>query len=172
MYTIGQLSQRCGLSRSTLLYYDRIGLLSASHRSAGKYRLYTDDDLKRLDQILIYRQTGLSLKQIKQQLSAPLNDSTDILKQRLENLNKDIAELRQQQQTVIKLLQNDSLFSQSRSLTKNKWVEILRATGLSDSDMHQWHVEFERSMPQAHQDFLELLGISENEIKIIRAQSR
>ena len=53
MYTIGQLVKRYGLSRSTLLYYDRIGLLSASARSDANYRLYTDKDLQRMSQIAL-----------------------------------------------------------------------------------------------------------------------
>ncbi len=40
MITIGRLARRFGLSRSTLLYYDSIGLLSPSTRSAKDYRLY------------------------------------------------------------------------------------------------------------------------------------
>ncbi len=42
MYRITQLAQRQGLSRSTLLHYDRIGLLHASDRSPSGYRIYTE----------------------------------------------------------------------------------------------------------------------------------
>ena len=47
--TVGRLAKRFGLSRSTLLYYDRLGLLCPSGRSGGDYRLYEDADAQRLD---------------------------------------------------------------------------------------------------------------------------
>ncbi len=172
MYTIGQLSQRSGLSRSTLLYYDRQGLLSPSGRTESNYRLYNEKDMAKLDLILNYRQTGVSLEQIKQLLDSHINQSTTILEQRLNKLNSEMTQLREQQKIIIKLLKNDSLHKTCRTLTKEKWVKILRRSGLSDEDMHQWHVEFERNMPEAHQDFLESLGIDEKEIKQIRKRSK
>jgi len=60
----------------------------------------------------------------------------------------------------------------SRALTKKRWVALLRASGLNDDDMHQWHVEFERMEPEAHRDFLESLGIPKAEVRSIRAWSR
>src|SRR5574344_1987818 len=48
MHTIGQIAKRFALSRSTLLYYDTIGLLSPSGRSQANYRLYTDNDVRRM----------------------------------------------------------------------------------------------------------------------------
>jgi hypothetical protein len=45
MLTIGRLAERFGLSRSTLLYYDSIELLSPSARSDANYRLYSLESL-------------------------------------------------------------------------------------------------------------------------------
>ena len=53
-------------------------------------------------------------------------------------------------------------------ITKDRWVEIMRAAGLSDDDMHNWHRQFERLEPGAHQEFLESLGIDSDEIQRIR----
>ena len=53
-------------------------------------------------------------------------------------------------------------------ITKDRWVEIMRAAGLSDDDMHNWHRQFERLEPAAHQEFLESLDIDAEEIKAIR----
>ena len=64
MYTIGQLVKEFQLSRSTLLYYDRIGLLRPSARSDANYRLYTAADLARMQQIILYKDAGLSLEAI------------------------------------------------------------------------------------------------------------
>ena len=57
-------------------------------------------------------------------------------------------------------------------ITKDRWVEIMRAAGLSDDDMHNWHRQFERLEPEAHQEFLESLGIEPDEIQAIREPFR
>jgi len=64
--TIGRLASKFNLSRSTLRYYDSIGVLSPIKRGKGNYRIYSEDDCNRLEQIASYRQTGLSLQRIKE----------------------------------------------------------------------------------------------------------
>ncbi|MCA9522798.1 MAG: MerR family transcriptional regulator [Myxococcales bacterium] len=58
-YTISALARSVGLARSTLLYYDRIGLLSPSSRSSASYRLYDEEARERLEAIRTYRAVGL-----------------------------------------------------------------------------------------------------------------
>ena len=48
---------------------------------------------------------------------------------------------------------------------------MFRSIGMTDDDMQRWHAHFERSMPEAHQDFLESLGLDAAEVKRIRAWS-
>lgn len=57
-------------------------------------------------------------------------------------------------------------------VNKERWTEIMRAAGLSEEDMHNWHRQFERLEPEAHQEFLESLGISAEEIRDIRERFR
>ena len=71
MRTVGELARSHGLSRSTLLYYDRIGLLKPSGRTPSGYREYTDRDEERLGQICLYRRTGLSLAEIRRLQQTP-----------------------------------------------------------------------------------------------------
>lgn len=168
MYTIGQLVKQFDLSRSTLLYYDKIGLLQPSARSAANYRLYTQDDLQRMAQISLYKEAGLSLEVIAQILDEQSNQPTAILEQRLNQLNTEINQLRQQQQLIIELLGKESLLRTARVMDKQQWVGILKASGMDEQAMKQWHIEFERGLPEAHQDFLESLGIGADEIKKIR----
>jgi hypothetical protein len=47
----------------------------------------------------------------------------------------------------------------------------MRAAGFSEADMKRWHVEFERSAPEEHQEFLEFLHIPKEEIASIREWS-
>ena len=173
MYTIGQLAKEFNLSRSTLLYYDKLGLLPPTSRTQSNYRLYNEKAHQKLKQIISYREAGLSLNRITELLK---NDSkskrTSILENQLHTLNEQIAELRNKQHTILAMLDNPDLTHASRSMNKQQWVELLRATGLSDEDMAQWHIEFERNMPEAHEDFLHSLNIPKHEIQEIRKWSR
>ncbi len=68
---IGDIAQKTGLSIRTLHYYDEIGLLSPSHRTDVGYRLYSNQDIIRLQQIVSLRQLGFSLKEINECLKDP-----------------------------------------------------------------------------------------------------
>jgi len=177
MYTIGQLGKRFGISRSTLLHYDRIGLLRPSGRSSANYRLYIQADAERLDRIVGFREAGLSLKAIGALIDDTAGDDTPpaishVLEQRLAQINQEICGLRSQQQTIVNLLGENSAMHRSRLLNKSQWEELLRACGMKEEDMWHWHRAFEQHAPEAHQDFLEALGIGEHEIHSIRRHSR
>jgi DNA-binding transcriptional MerR regulator len=170
--TISQLARRFGLSRSTLLYYDSIGLLTPSARSHANYRLYSAADVQRMEAIDQYRRAGLPLADIARLLASDGGELTGLLESRLRTLNDEIRGLRHQQKLILCLLRNRDSLPSARHIDKDGWVSILRAAGMSDSDMQRWHVEFERHSPEAHQDFLESLGIDHTEIDRIRDWSR
>jgi DNA-binding transcriptional MerR regulator len=170
-YRISRLARMFGLSRSTLLYYDRIGLLRPSGRSRAKYRIYSDADRRRLEKICRYRRTGMPLEEIADILAAPRQKTVRALERRLDVLNSEIQTLRMQQQVIVDLLKDRWLLAGTRVLDKQRWVAILRNAGLDDAAMSQWHRSFEHMSPEAHQDFLESLGIEAAEIADIRAWS-
>lgn len=172
MYTINQLGKKFDLSRSTLLYYDKIDLLKPSSRSEANYRLYSNDDLERMEKIATYREAGVSLESIAEILSSGDTKCTTILEQRLDSLNSEISRLRQQQQSVVTLLGRTSLMRSSKVMSKDQWVNILKASGMDEDAMRRWHIEFERDLPEAHTDFLESLGIGQEEIKAIKVWSK
>jgi hypothetical protein len=60
----------------------------------------------------------------------------------------------------------------ARVLTRESWVALLKAAGLDNEGMKNWHIEFEKTSPEAHQDFLESIGIEQDEIKTIRNWSK
>lgn len=174
MQPISAIGKKFGLSRSTLLYYDRLKLVSPSYRTSAGYRLYSTDDEARVRQICRYRQAGLPLAAIKRLLDDDQPSRTRVasaLNKRLTELNHEIAALRRQQQVVLNLLPRKGQDRLARAMTKDKWIALLKATGMSPAEMKQWHVAFERQSPLAHQDFLESLGLPEVEIRHIRAQS-
>ena len=57
-------------------------------------------------------------------------------------------------------------------ISKQRWVEIMQAAGLSEENMINWHKQFERLEPDAHQEFLVSLGIDDDEITKIRTWSQ
>ncbi len=62
--TIGELAKAGGVPTSTVRYYERAGLLRPAVRSAGNYRLYTDEDLQRLRFVRAAQATGFTLDDI------------------------------------------------------------------------------------------------------------
>jgi MerR family transcriptional regulator, thiopeptide resistance regulator len=172
MLTVTTLAKSCGLSRSTVLYYESIGLLRASGRSAANYRRYSEKDVARLRQICAYRDAGLKLADIVSLLDRPDNDPAAVLKRRLVELNEEIERLRNHQKSILMLLQTKKSFWREKDMTKDKWVSIMKATGFTEGDMHRWHREFEKAAPSDHQEFLEYLHIPTDEIANIREWSR
>ena len=173
MLTISSLAKASGLSRSTLLYYDRLGLFKPSSRSHAGYRLYAQADIERLEEICLYRKIGIPLSDMKKLLdTSGTTSALEILQRRLRKLDREIANFRRQQHTIVELLKLKQLHQGVEMLNKERWVEIMRAAGLKDEDMHNWHVQFEKMEPEAHQEFLESLGIEAAEIYKIREWSR
>jgi MerR family transcriptional regulator, thiopeptide resistance regulator len=80
MYQVKDVAQLSGLTIRALHHYDSLGLLSPRGRSAAGYRLYDDDDLLRLQQILIGRELGLSLEAIRRSLDDPAFDQRQALR--------------------------------------------------------------------------------------------
>ena len=80
------MAQLAGVSVRTLHHYDSIGLLVPEARTAAGYRLYTNADLFRLQQILIGRELGLSLEEIRRALDDPRFDQKTALLDQRERL--------------------------------------------------------------------------------------
>jgi len=170
--TVTNLARACGLSRSTVLYYEAMGLLKPARRSTGNYRLYGEKDLQRLRQICIYRGAGLKLGHIRSILDEAPSDAAGILKRRLLELSGEIERLRDHQRAIARLLKDTDQLRRFPMVTKEKWVEVMRAAGFTDDDMHRWHAQFEKSAPREHQEFLEFLHIPPEEVQSIRDWSR
>jgi DNA-binding transcriptional MerR regulator len=170
--TVTKLGRECGLSRSTVLYYESVGLLKPPVRTRAKYPLYGERDLARLRQICVYREAGLSLADIRELLKRPETDATSVLKRRLLELDAEIGRIRDHQRAIFRLLRTRTTPRRNEMITKEKWVTIMRQAGFTDDDMHRWHGEFEKAAPEEHQEFLEFLHIPADEIRGIREWSR
>lgn len=97
-FSVGQVSRLAGVTVRTLHHYDEIGLLSPGERSAAGYRRYTEADLIRLQQVLLYRELGFPLEEIAVILDEPPADELthlrrqhELLVRKSERLNEVIA---------------------------------------------------------------------------------
>lgn len=167
MLTISKLAKQAGIARSSLLYYERIGLLQPTLRGDNGYRWYGPDEVERLESIMAYRSYGIAIDKIGELLDRNSKAQADILKEHFQQLELEIKQLRQQQKAIIELLNLDQEV-ENDMVNKERWVAIMRGAGLSDEDMTRWHQTFEKMEPEEHQKFLESLGIEQEEIAQIR----
>jgi DNA-binding transcriptional MerR regulator len=85
-YTVQKLGSLAGVSTRTLRYYDEIGILKPARINSSGYRIYGQAEVDRLQQILFFREFGISLDRIKEILTAPSFDSAAALKEHREKL--------------------------------------------------------------------------------------
>ena len=171
-YSISELARSFGLSRSTLLYYDRINLLRTHKRTVSGYRRYTQQDYHMLERICIFRGAGLALADVQKLLSCSAAPSAEILEKRLGELEEQILLLRGQQQSIVAMLKEMNRGTYGPIVDKTMWIKILEAAGMDESAMAKWHGEFERRAPEGHFDFLLSLGIPKDEAQQIQEWSR
>lgn len=172
MITISQLAKRFGLSRTSILYYEREGLLLPASRSENGYRWYGDKEISRLEMILAYRSFGLPVAKLEPILDREGEASQEhILRDQFNALEQEIQRLRLQQKAIVQFLEAPELLEE-QGIDKDRWTGIMQAAGLSEDDMLNWHSQFEVMEPQAHQEFLESLSIDAKEIEEIRAWSK
>ena len=132
MYRISELAQQVGLSRSTLLYYEKLGLIAGQRQSNG-YRRYSEKDRQRIKLLQQLQAGGLTLKECQSCLEGKINRST--LLERLNTLETEIKE-------------------------KQHAKELLSSM-LGIRSMRKWHENIEKSAPSAHLEWLMKQGFSE-----------
>ena len=143
MYRISELARELGLSRTTLLYYEKLDLIRGERLSNG-YRTYSDMDLQRLRLIQQLQSGGLTLKECKACLEAKVERS--LLVERLELLDQEIAQKQQ-----------------SRDLL---------AALLGEKSLNDWHEMLDKVAPDAHLDWLIKQGFSETDAQRLRWLSK
>lgn len=84
MKSISQVARLTGVSVRTLQYYDEIGLLKPSKLTPSGYRLYDDEALQTLQQILFFKELGFQLKEIDEILKDPDFDRIAAFKKQKE----------------------------------------------------------------------------------------
>jgi DNA-binding transcriptional MerR regulator len=109
--TIGELARRASVNPRTLRYYERIGLLAPSARSAAGYRLYTERDAGRLAFIRQAQALGLSLGEIadiialREAGSVPCWHVRSLAQAKVATIDTRLAELRALREELVALAQ-------------------------------------------------------------------
>ncbi|QGU95960.1 MerR family transcriptional regulator [Clostridium bovifaecis] len=85
-YTVQKLAKLAGVSTRTLRYYDEIGILKPARINSSGYRIYGEMEVNRLQQILFYRELGVSLDKIKDIVTSPSFDGSKALREHREKL--------------------------------------------------------------------------------------
>ncbi|WP_081393787.1 MerR family transcriptional regulator [Actinomyces naeslundii] len=93
--TVGEVSTLLGVSVRALHHWDETGLVHPSRRSAAGYRLYCEADIMRIQQVLVYRQTGMNLAGIKMVLDEPETDAMTHLRRQRELVQGQVSHLQQ-----------------------------------------------------------------------------
>lgn len=121
LFTVGELAEKAGISVRTLQYYDRAGLLKSTLSEAGR-RMYTRDDVFKLQQILFFKSFGFSLDEIKERIlkfkSAPdleliFTEQRGIIEEQIKSLE----EITKSLDTVIEETRNGRDVSLDRLMT-------------------------------------------------------
>ncbi|MDC0762347.1 MerR family transcriptional regulator [Brevibacillus sp. AG] len=122
-WKVGELAKMAGITIRTLRFYDQIGLFSPSGYSPSGYRLYTEKDISRLQQILSLKELGLSLEQIKAVMAGDQLSLSDIVTIQIDSLKESI---RMQQKLLHELEIVSSRMQRNEPFTVEHFMNIIR----------------------------------------------
>jgi DNA-binding transcriptional MerR regulator len=165
--SIARAARAVGLSRTTLMYYERLGLIRPVRRPGSRYRAFRPSDLQVLFLIARWRAIGLPLQTIRRLLEHR-GEAPPALREHLRALEKSIEALRGQRRLTLEMLGTPAGTDAHAPVTKAAWTAMFRSIGMSDTQMREWHGQFERRNSAGHVEFLRSLGIGRAEIGRIR----
>jgi DNA-binding transcriptional MerR regulator len=161
-YTVGVVAELAGVSVRTLHHYDEIGLLEPNERSAAGYRLYSADDLRRLQRILFYRELDFDLDVIGVILADPALTDVDRLNEQRRLLTERIAHHEAMITVIDRELNARKL---GISITPEERLEVFGSTRLEDNAVHaeqrwgdseMWRQRQRRASKYSAEDWLEI----------------
>ncbi|GAA3595967.1 MerR family transcriptional regulator [Nonomuraea rosea] len=130
-FSVGQVARLAGITVRTLHHYDEIGLLTPGERTSAGYRRYTDDDLTRLQQILLYRELGFGLDEITVILDEPRTDELTHLRRQHELLTRKAERIHEVIAAVERAMQART---QNIALTPQERLEVFGGFQPEDHD--------------------------------------
>src|SRR5450631_203454 len=126
--TVGQVAEQFGVTVRTLHHYDQIGLLVPSERTRAGYRLYTGDDLIRLQNVVVYRRLGFPLEEIAVLLDEPSGDVGEHLRRQRDAVMSRLEEMSDLVTAIDRALEKEM---SGNKLTREEQKELF-GDGFSD----------------------------------------
>lgn len=133
-HTVNQLAKLSGVSVRTLHFYDEIGLLKPAYYGENNYRYYEEAQLLMLQQILFFRELGISLNEIQKIVSSDDFDKIESLTSHKVNLEKNIERM----QTLLKTI--DKTVSYLRGKIKMRDIEMYEGFDLKKQQEHEQYM--------------------------------
>ena len=119
---VRDVSLRYGVSNRTLVYYEDMGLIASTRGEDYAYRMYDEENIKRLKQILILRKLNISIKDIQRVFAAPGSDVVlEVLDQKVDNIDDEIALLHELKGIVLEFIRQ----IQDADFSKDSDVKLL-----------------------------------------------
>ncbi|QIN81228.1 MerR family transcriptional regulator [Rubrobacter tropicus] len=138
---IGEVARLVGVTPKTVRYYEKIGLLKEVDRSGSGYRLYSADDLLRLQRVRKLQSLGLSLRQVGSVLGEGRSEASlrDILKALRAGVDSEIGSLKERRRLLDEMLSRDELETAGPSPTFERAMELLgkHLVGLDEKTLEQ-----------------------------------
>ena len=158
-WTVKQVSQLTGLTVRTLHHYDQIGLLKPAFVAENGYRYYNQENLARLQEILLFRELDFSLKDIQQLL-----DVTEINRQQVLRDHITLLELKRERL--------DRIINHARLLTE-KGGEVMDFHAFDSSQLEDYKAEAKERWGQtaAYAEFEERYDASKDRVFAPEMQS-
>ena len=130
MKRTGEVSRLVGISRRTLQYYDDEKIFTI-RRSEKNHRLYDEEALNKIWKIMVYKEIGFELKEIKQILSVSNDKQKEFLRLRMKKIRDVVRKLQYQEDFISWILlygmpqkpvENDNMtyLESLKALRKNK----------------------------------------------------
>ncbi|GAA2916544.1 MerR family transcriptional regulator [Enterococcus pseudoavium] len=130
-YTIKQMAELSGVSARTLRFYDEQALLKPAFLSAAGYRIYTEKEVDRLQQILLYRSLEIPLKTIKELVDRPDERIQETLVQQRDQLEKQ----RQKIDRLLKVLDETlSYYKGETTMTNHEKFEAFKQAKIAENE--------------------------------------
>lgn len=119
-YKIGEVVKKLNINRETIRYYENIGLLTENKRDKNGYRLYSEDEVEKIEFILMVKSYGFSLKEIKvifdevyeDILGGHVDGIKKIVEEKIRELQVKIDALSETKKLLEKV--NDNVLSENR----------------------------------------------------------
>lgn len=136
-YHSGQFAEKASVSVRTLRYYDKMGLLSPSQYTESGYRLYTNEDLLSLQNILALKFLGFSLEEIRLLLSTGPKRLEEVLAQQKAMM----AEKRAQLDTIIGAIEETERLLQTNRCNWASIVKVIQVIQMGQQNDH-WSAKY------------------------------